>query len=396
MKKIIKMLVVFLLVFVLTGCAGHLNKTTTKVTTESTKIKNMETSTSSMTQATTTSERSENQKKDRIDELIETMTLDEKIGQLFFVRVPEVNQVEDVKNYHLGGYILFGRDYENQTPETVKKNIASYQEAAKIPLLIGSDEEGGSVSRLSRAPGFLETPFASPQELYKTGGMPAVLADVESKSAILKSYGINVNLAPVADVSTVPNSFIYDRTIGLDAQGTADYVEQVVKKMHESKMGDTLKHFPGYGDNQDSHVTIVHDSRTLSELEKSDFLPFKAGIAAGTDSILVSHNIIESVDPTLPASISPKINQLLRNQLGFDGVVMTDDLDMAGIADFTGQNEAALAALKAGNDLVLTSTYATQIPYIKTAIEKGSWTEAELDQSVKRVLLWKEKLGLIP
>ena len=124
-------------------------------------------------------------------------------------------------------------------------------------------------------------------------------------------------------------------------------------------------------------------------------LPFKAGIDAGADSILVSHNIVEQIDKNVPASISPNVHELIRKDLGFEGVVMTDDMDMNGLSDFISQEEAALAALKAGNDLILSSTYKTQIPVIKSAIQSGDYKEEDLDQSVLRVLTWKHELGLI-
>ena len=156
-----------------------------------------------------------------------------------------------------------------------------------------------------------------------------------------------------------------------------------------------MKHFPGYGNNRDSHVEIVTDERSLDELETNDFLPFEAGIKAGADSILVSHNIVTSIDASAPASISKPVHDLLRKQLGFKGVIMTDDMDMAGLADFISQSEAGLRALEAGNDLVMSSTYQQQIPVIVDAVRSGNYPEAAIDASVKRVLEWKTSLGLI-
>lgn len=328
----------------------------------------------------------------QIDRFISQLSLEEKIGQLFFVRVPPENAEADITTYHLGGLVVFGQDFEDETTTSFRQKMDRFQEAAAIPLLLGSDEEGGLVSRISYA-GFVTPPFASPQSLYQAGGMQAVIDDVDRKAEVIKELGLNVNLAPVADVSQNPNSFIYDRTIGLDAAGTADYVKQVVTQMEKDGLGNTLKHFPGYGDSEDSHIDIVYDERALAEV-KADFLPFQAGIEAGADSILVAHNIVTSIDDTQPASISPKAHQLLRDELQFEGVVMTDDLDMAGISDFTGQDQAALKAILAGNDLVMTSHYSEQIPYVLTAIKSGELTETQVDQSVKRVLKWKYDLGI--
>lgn len=330
-------------------------------------------------------------KEKTIQGLLDQMTLEEKVGQLFWGRVPYQNQIEDLTTYQLGGYILFGKDFDYQTPEGIKALTDSYQAASKIPLLIGSDEEGGTVTRISQ---ILSQPFASPLQLYQAGGIDAILADTQNKVQILKSVGINAGLFPVADLATDPTAFIYNRTIGQDAQTTATYVAQVVTKLKENQVGSTLKHFPGYGNNGDSHTDIIWDNRSLEELRQTDFLPFISGIEAGADSILVAHNILSQID-SVPASISPKINQILRQELGFEGVIMTDDLDMAGLADFVDQNEAAYQVIAAGNDLILGSSYASQIPYLLEKIAAGQLSQERINQSVKRILAWKYDLGLL-
>lgn len=339
----------------------------------------------------TTIETSEGEENKVIEDRLATMTLEEKVGQLFWARVPSNHQIEDLQSYHLSGYILFGRDFEGRSLEDIKTLIKGYQAAAKIPLLIGSDEEGGTVTRISS---ILETPFQSPMALYQQGGMEAVLSDTKQKAELLKSVGVNAGLFPVADLSRNQSAFIYDRTIGQDAQTTASYVQQVVEELKKSKVGSTLKHFPGYGDNGDSHTAIIQDNRSLDELRQADFLPFQAGIDAGADSVLVSHNILSKID-TVPSSISPKITDLLRKELHFKGVIMTDDFDMAGIADFVSQDEAAFQVILAGNDLILGSSYQTQIPYLLKKISSGELTEERIDESVRRVLTWKYDLGLL-
>ena len=339
----------------------------------------------------TTIETSEGEENKVIEDRLAAMTLEEKVGQLFWARVPSNHQIEDLQSYHLSGYILFGRDFEGRTIEDMKALTKDYQAAAKIPLLIGSDEEGGTVTRISS---ILETPFQSPMALYQQGGMEAVLSDTKQKAELLKSVGLNAGLFPVADLARNQSAFIYDRTIGQDAQTTASYVQQVVEELKKSKVGSTLKHFPGYGDNGDSHTAIIQDNRFLDELRQADFLPFQAGIDAGADSVLVSHNILSKID-TVPSSISPKITDLLRKELHFKGVIMTDDFDMAGLADFVSQDEAAFQVILAGNDLILGSSYQTQIPYLLKKISSGELTEERIDESVRRILTWKYDLGLL-
>ena len=340
----------------------------------------------------------EEARQQRIWDLISSMTLEEKVGQLFFVRCPADSAVEDVSTYHLGGYILFGRDTKDRTANELIQTIQRYQDAAAIPLLMGVDEEGGTVVRVSSNPHLRSEKFASPQRLYALGGMDRILADTREKNVLLRALGFNVNLAPVADVSTDPGDFIYDRAFGQDAAATSDYVSAVTGRMRADGMGSVLKHFPGYGDNADTHTGIAVDDRPYEDFVNSDFLPFLAGMAAGGDTaaVLVSHNIVECMDPDLPASLSPAVHNLLRQDLGFDGVVMTDDLAMDAVGAYAGDGAVAVMALQAGNDMVVTTDYRSQIPKVLEAVENGSLEEAAIDAACRRVLRWKQALGLLP
>ena len=351
--------------------------------------------TSTVVKSSTSESSDEKTEDDKVANLVAEMSTKEKVGQLFLARVPVENALSDIQEYHLGGYLIFGRDVEGKTYDEVQSTIAQYQETSEVPMLIAADEEGGTVSRVSRNSQLVATPFQSPQDLYAQGGWDAITKDTTDKAGILKELGIDAGLFPVADVATDPNAFIYDRTIGQDAKGTAEYVTTVVKALKKAHSGSTLKHFPGYGNNQDSHTDIVTDTRSMTELEDNDLVPFQAGIDAGVDSVLVSHNIVNAIDDSVPALVSAPVHDLLRKDMGFDGVIMTDDMDMAGLADFMSQEEAGLKALQAGNDLILSSTYASQIPYVLQAIEDGEYSEKDLDASVTRVLNWKEELGLL-
>ncbi|MFR1617582.1 MAG: glycoside hydrolase family 3 protein [Dysosmobacter welbionis] len=335
-----------------------------------------------------------------VEDLLASLTLEEKVGQLFFVRVPDTDAVSDVSTYHLGGYILFGRDTADKTADALIQTIQSYQDAAAvdtgIPLLIGVDEEGGTVVRVSSNP-ICGPPSFPLLKAYASGGMEAVLADTREKDLLLSALGFNVNLSPVADVSTNPADFMYDRTFGQDAAATADYVAQVVSQMAEDGMGSVLKHFPGYGNNVDTHTGIAVDQRPLESFTSSDFLPFQAGMESGggKTAVLVSHNIMTAVDGDLPASLSPKVHGLLRTDLGFDGVVMTDDLAMEAVAAYSADGAVAVMALEAGNDLVITTDYRTQIPKVLEALESGALSEETIDTACRRVLTWKQNLGLL-
>ena len=332
--------------------------------------------------------------------LLEDMTLEEKTGQLFFVRVPAENAVEDVMTYHLGGYLLFGRDTQGKTANELIQTIASYQTAAdRIPLLIGVDEEGGTVVRVSSNPHLRSKKFSSPGKLWKQG-LDALLRETREKSILL-------NLAPVADVSTNSGDFIYNRTTGMDAEETADYTARVTEAQSFYGLGSVLKHFPGYGNNKDTHTGVAVDERSMETFLEQDFLPFQAGIAVEETvwpsgelrrlrpAVLVSHNIVNCMDPDLPASLSPEVHRILREDLGFDGVVMTDDLAMDAVKAYAAEGDVAVMSIQAGNDLVVTTDYRTQIPRVIQAVRDGALEEEAVDAACLRVLRWKLELGLL-
>ncbi len=327
-------------------------------------------------------------------EILSEMTTEEKVGQMFLVRYSS-EAAQAVKDYALGGFVLFAVDFKDKDKESITDEISYLQSESKVPLIISVDEEGGIVNRVSKYTQFRDEPFKSPQELYNEGGMELIKSDTVEKSQLLKSLGINLNLAPVCDVSENPEDYIYDRSFGKDAQQTSEYVKTVVETMTEEGMGCALKHFPGYGSNKDTHEDMVYDSRPYSAFEESDFLPFKAGINAGADMVMVSHNIVECIDENYPASLSPKVHQILREEIGFNGVIVTDELSMEAIKRFTGDKEASVAAVLAGNDLLCVTNYKEQAEAVLEAVNDGEIAENRIDESVLRILLWKIEMGII-
>ena len=336
----------------------------------------------------------EPEKTDKITKMLDNMSVEEKVGQMFMVRVPKENADKRVSEYHLGGYIMFGRDFDNKTKEEVINNIASWQSAADIPMLIGVDEEGGTVNRISTNTEFRSEPFKSSQELYAEGGFDLIYEDTITKANFLKELGINVNFAPVVDVSTNPDDYIYKRSFGKNANLTSEYAEVVVRAMKESNIASVLKHFPGYGNNTDTHTGIAIDNRTLETFKENDFLPFEAGIKAGANMVLVSHNIVTNMDSNNPASLSTRVHEILRNDLGFAGVIITDDLYMDAISKNYDSSVAVLAIL-AGNDLICTTDFESQIPEVIAAVEDGTISIDRINESVRRILELKLELNLI-
>ena len=330
----------------------------------------------------------------KIDEIIDSMSVREKVGQLFFIKNDGRYDESILEEYPVGGIILFSGDFKGETSESLTEEIALFQESSRYPLLVGTDEEGGTVIRVSNYSNLAEYPFSSPRSLYDSGGYDAIIEDTRVKSRLLLSYGINVNFAPVCDVSVNYGDFMYSRSFGSSAEEAAEYVSIVVETMNEENIGSVLKHFPGYGNNGDTHKSIIYDKRSYEQFQTIDFIPFKAGIEAGTECILVCHNIVECMDAEWPASLSKDVHEILRDELGFYGVIITDDLMMNGVSTYVSDEESAVLAIQAGNDMILSTNYQVQFEAVIQAVEDGDITEERLDESIRRILRWKYKLGL--
>lgn len=317
---------------------------------------------------------------------LKKMSQSEKISQILLVRYPEENQTEIIKKYQFGGYLFFAKDFKDKTKEDVIKMIADSNKVSKIPILTAVDEEGGIVVRVSHNKNLRSEAFSSPSELYKSGGFEKIKEDTIEKSNLLKSLGINLNLAPVVDVSTSPSDYMYKRSLQEDAKTTAKFSSIVIETSKESGVSYTLKHFPGYGNNIDTHSGSSIDTRTKEEIENNDILPFKSGIKNKAEAILFSHNIVTSMDKNNPASLSKTLHDYLRNDLNFSGVIITDDLDMGAVKNIENKN---VISLLAGNDLLISTDYEESIKEIRNAIDNNTLDQETLDEHVLRVLAWK-------
>lgn len=327
--------------------------------------------------------------------LMSGMTLEEKVGQLFLVRYDTSTAGKQITNYYAGGFVLFAKDFQNHTKVTIKKEIDAKQGISKIPLALAVDEEGGYVTRVSRFPAFRSERFKSNRVLFETGGYELVESSEKEKAELLLSLGLNLNLAPVADVSTDSNDYINIRTFGREARETSTFISNIVNYNNKYGISSCLKHFPGYGNNVDTHNGIAIDNRSYESFVNNDFLPFKSGIEAGVPTILVSHNIVNSMDSKYPASLSKNVIDELRNTLGFSGVVITDDLAMGAVAKFVDGNTAATLAINAGNDMIITSSFETMYNEVLNNVKSGIIKEETIDKAVKRILAWKYAYKII-
>lgn len=323
---------------------------------------------------------------------LKSLTLDEKIAQLLLVRYPGDSAVEDLKKYNFAGYVFYEKDFRDKSKDEVKSMINTLQKNAKIPLLTAVDEEGGKVVRVSSNPKLVNKKFKSSSELYKSGGLSLIRQDTIDKSKLLNELGLNLNLAPVIDVTTDENAYMYERSLGQGVDATSDYAKTVVEASKDTGVSYTLKHFPGYGNNNDTHYNSTTDTRTYESLVKNDLPPFESGIEAGAEAILVSHNIVNSIDKNNPASLSASVHNLLRNNLGFTGIIMTDDMGMGAVSSI---DNKIVKAILAGNDIIMSTNYKEDFNEIKRAVEDGTISEEQIDKISFRILAWKYYKGIM-
>lgn len=330
----------------------------------------------------------------KAEQVMESMSIKEKVGQLFLVRFDEGDAYEMLEKYYPGGFLFFAKDFKEETVDSFSAKTFSYQQKSKVPLLMAVDEEGGIVTRVSKFPAFRSEKFLSSQELYSQGGYELVAKVEAEKAKLLLKIGLNLNLAPVADVSINPTDYIYSRSFGKNAEETSEYVKRMVEYANEQGISSSLKHFPGYGNNVDTHTGVAIDERSYETFLTQDFLPFRAGIEASVPTILFSHNIVTSMDSELPASLSKKVHNILREELGFSGIIITDDLSMGALQTYSDTKKLAQLAVLAGNDLLITSDLKVDYQEVLDGVHEGIINMNTIDLAVRRILAWKYAYGL--
>lgn len=331
---------------------------------------------------------------DKANKKMKNMSLEEKVGQLFLVRYDSNLASNWIKKYYPGGYIMFAKDFNNQTKESIKKEIDDLQSISKVPLVIAVDEEGGYVTRVSRYPSFRESKFLAPRSYYESGGEKLLEQTEKEKAKLLLSIGVNLNLAPVADVSIDSNDFINIRTFNRNAKETAVLIGKMVNYANEEGISSSLKHFPGYGNNVDTHTGIAIDERSYENFVENDYLPFEEGIKNKVPTVLVSHNIIKCMDSEYPATLSKKVISELREKLNFTGVVITDDLSMSAVNSYVENGSAAVLAVNAGEDLIITSDFVKMYNSVYEAVKNKEIDMKTIDKAVRRNIAWKIAYGM--
>lgn len=341
----------------------------------------------------------EEKREAQIEELLGNMSLEDKVSQLFFVNPEALTgvggavQASDatrsaMESYPVGGVILFSANIENEEQlRTMTSNLHAY---SKYPLFLGIDEEGGRVARIAGS-GSIDVPvFPDMQEIGNTQDPEEAYRVGETIGRYVKELGFNVDFAPVADVASNPdNQVIGSRSFGSDAGLVSQMVAREVQGMQEQGVSASLKHFPGHGDtSEDSHAEMAVSKKTADELRNMEFLPFKAGIEAGVDMVMIGHISVPAITGSdIPASLSEQIiTGCLREELGYQGIVVTDSMSMGAIVNTYTSADAAVRALQAGCDMLLMpQDFQAARQAVLDAVKDSVLSEERLDESLRRI-----------
>ena len=351
-----------------------------------------------------TTEVTEEEKPSLVDETLAGMTLHEKVCQMMFVTPEELTGEDGVtvagdatrqalENYPVGGIVYFAKNLESQ--DQVKEMIDNSQKYSSIGLFVATDEEGGVVNRLMDTVG---TTYIGSMYYYKDDGDETAYENAYTIANDMSALGFNLDFAPVADVWSNPdNTVIGERAYSDDYAQAAELVGNAVKGFNDGGVMCTLKHFPGHGDTaEDSHYSSAYVHRTKEEIMADEMQPFRSGIEAGAEFVMVGHLIVPDIDE-VPATLSYKIaTGILRDELKFEGVAITDSFEMESIADNYSVDDAVVMSVKAGMDMILQpKDMASAVNSIEQAVADGELSEDRIDESVRRILTLKESRGLL-
>ncbi|MGN1411948.1 MAG: glycoside hydrolase family 3 protein [Oscillospiraceae bacterium] len=420
MKNLIKRSILIgtllLNVCVLVSCRGESSQLSDETTQTSIEQTSQDTTTiSDGTEAITTTITIEDTIETKVQSILDNMSLEEKIYQMFIVTpedladVDAVTQVDEttksyLESYPVGGIIYFAYNLESDTQ--TKEMLSTTQQYMKdingIGLFMCVDEEGGKIARVSST---LGTTQLQPMEYYGENANPEEAYNIGVTLATdISQFGFNVDFAPVSDVDLNINNGLHEfgRCFSSNPQTVALMTENVVKGIQDNNVGACIKHFPGLGSTDaDTHDGSVFVERTKEQFQSVDFIPIKSGIDAGVDFVMVSHMTIENLSDGLPCDLSKTIvTDWLRNELNFNGIAITDSHQMGAISSSTSEDysngKASVMAIKSGIDIVLMPEDLNQsFEAVYQSVVDGEIPESRIDESVTRILLEKEKLNLL-
>ena len=355
-----------------------------------------------------------------VRELIDSMSLEEKVGQLFIV-CPEalcgndgytgLNDISDkdavtsatkelknaVRKYHIGGIVMFAKNITS--PKQISDFNSGLQEAAEIPLFISVDEEGGTVARLARNSNFSLTKYKSAAAVGASGNPDDAFDMGQTIGSYLKKYGFNMDFAPVADVNSNPdNPVIGNRSFSSDPSTAAKMANAAAKGLRSKGIIPTFKHFPGHGDTaEDSHKSLAVNHHDLDRLMKDDWLPY-LNSDLDRSAVMVGHIALPNLTGNMKSAVLDKeiITDYLRGKIGFDGLVITDSMKMQGVTDYYDTGTACIMAINAGCDIILMpQNFIKSYDAVLDAVKNGKISEERLDESIRRIIEYKSEYGII-
>ena len=344
-----------------------------------------------------------------IEKAMNNMTLEQKIGQMFIVCTDSLDfdaetqltgpAEETLKKYQPGGVILFSFNLKDR--QQTARFIDDMQARSKIPLFIAVDEEGGNVARVAGTEGMNTTVFPPMAEVGRRGDLKEARKVGTTIGQDLSQLGFNLDFAPVADVMTnESNTEIGDRSFGSDPKLVSDMVSEVVQGLQSQGVSATLKHFPGQGDSgEDTHRGYVNLDTSIDRLRDVEFVPFEGGIRAGANLVMVSHVAVSNITQNeVPASLSSlMVKDILREELQFDNIIITDAMNMKVITKFYDPAQAAVMAVQAGNDMILMpDDFQEAYSGILEAVEEGDLSERAINDAAERIITVKIRRGIIP
>lgn len=340
---------------------------------------------------------------DNAKKAIEDMSDEEMVGQLIVGVCSDTDVgAEDIKNYSLAGFLFDSEAFSGMTGDEVKQSIAAIKKEAKVAPIVAAQEEGGERTTISGSEAFPENVYDSPRNILASGGLQEVEKTELEKATFLKEAGFNLNLAPVVDMPDSSDQIMYSRSLTDDQKIVGDFAQYCSKQVQAKGVSVALKHFPGYGTIPDTaneeaqtNGTAVVDDRKADDIRNKDYEPFKLGAQEGAHFVMVSNVVVKDIDASHTAALSSSVHKELRDLVGFSGLIITDVIDEMDYSAYADGKDTAVAAILAGNDLVLSRNYSTAYTAILSAVNDGTISRELLEQVCTRVLAYKYTAGLI-
>lgn len=340
---------------------------------------------------------------DKAKKDVEGMTDEELVGQLIVGISSDADTAkEDVKTYSLAGFLFESDAFAYKTDEEIKQSIVGVKKEAKVAPIIAAQEEGGEKTTVSGSDTYPDHSYDSPRNILASGGLQEVEKTELDKATFLHEIGFNLNLAPVVDMPDSSDQIMYSRSLTDDEKVVGDFAKYCSKQVQAKGLSVALKHFPGYGtipdtanDEAQANGTAVVDDRKADDIRNKDYSPFKLGASEGAHFIMVSNVVVKNIDSVHTAALSSAIHKELRDIVGFTGLIITDVIDDMDYSAYADGKDVAVAAVLAGNDLILSRNYSTTYNSILSAVQDGTISKEQLRQICTRIIAYKYTAGLI-